>query len=61
MTWLTWLALAAVVTAFAAVTGMKARGTRHIAGTQLMAVARLALWAVVVLLAYVAFRTYSSG
>lgn len=61
MTWLGWLVLAVIVTAFAAVTGFKARGTRHVARTRLMGMARLALWAIVIILAYVAFRAYSAG
>ena len=35
MTWLTWLILAAVVTAIAAVTGIKPKGTRHVARTSI--------------------------
>ena len=36
MTWLTWLGLAVLITAIAALTGIKARGTRPVARTQLM-------------------------
>jgi len=61
MTWLGWLSLVVVVTAFAAVTGFKAKGTRPVARTHLMGMARLALWAIVIVLAYVAFRAYSAG
>src|SRR5581483_10783115 len=59
MTWYTWLIAAAILTAFAAATGIKPRGTRHVAGTQLMGVARVVLiFAVVVVLwfAYAASR-----
>jgi|HubBroStandDraft_2_1064218.scaffolds.fasta_scaffold1375468_1 hypothetical protein len=61
MTWLAWLGLAVIITAFAAVTGLKARGTRPVAHTRLMSMARLALWAIVLIVAYVAFRAYSAS
>ena len=37
MTWLGWLAIAVIIAAIAAVTGIKPSGTRHVAGTRLMA------------------------
>ena len=40
MSWFAWFALALVITVFAAVTGFKAKGTRPVAHTQLMGVAR---------------------
>ena len=43
MTWLTWLGLAVLITAIAALTGIKARGTRPVARTQLMGAARVVL------------------
>jgi hypothetical protein len=43
MTWLTWLILAVVVATIAAVTGVKPKGTRHVAHTQLLGVARAVL------------------
>ena len=43
MSWLAWLGLAVVVTALAAVTGIKPKGTRHVAHTSLMGMARLTL------------------
>ena len=43
MTWLTWLILAVVVAAVAAVTGIKPRGSRHVAHTQMLGVARAVL------------------
>jgi hypothetical protein len=61
MTWLLWLGLAAIITAGAAVTGIKPRGTRHVAHTSMMGMARLALLAFVIILAYVAFRAHSAG
>jgi hypothetical protein len=56
MTWLAWLALAVLITAVAAVTGIKPAGTRHVARTRLMGVARLALLFIIVVLMYMAYR-----
>ena len=61
MSWLTWLGLALLVTAAAAITGIKPKGTRPVALTRLMGGARLALLAVVIILAYLAFRARSGG
>jgi hypothetical protein len=56
MNWLVWLGLALVVSAVAAVTGIKSQGTRPVAGTRLMAVGRFILLLLIVLFAYLAFR-----
>jgi hypothetical protein len=61
MTWLAWLGLAVIVTAVAAVTGIKPKGTRHVARTQLMGIARLALLAIVIIFLYLALRARSGG
>ena len=61
MTWVGWLGLAVLLTAIAAVTGIKPQGTRHVSHTRLMGGARLALFALALLLAYLAFRAYSSN
>ena len=61
MTWLGWLGLAVIITAVAAVTGIKPKGTRHVAGTRLMGVARFALLIFVAICAYLAFRARSGG
>lgn len=61
MTWFAWLGLAVLVTAVAAITGIKPRGTRHVARTRLMGVARLVLLAIVIIFAYLAFRGRSGG
>jgi len=58
MTWLTWLALAVVLTAIAALTGAQPKGTRPVAGTHLMGVARVVLLLFVAICAYFAFRAY---
>ena len=56
MTWIAWLTLALLITAVAAITGLKPKGTRHVAGTRLMGVARVVLLIVSVIVAYVVFR-----
>jgi hypothetical protein len=56
MTWLTVLVVVVLIAAVAAVTGFKPKGTRHVARTRLMGVARLALLAILILFAYLAFR-----
>lgn len=61
MSWLFYFGVAVIITAFAAVTGVKARGTRHVSHTSLMAVARLALWAIAMVFAFLAIRAYSAA
>jgi hypothetical protein len=61
MTWLAWLGLAVIVTAIAAVTGLQPKGTRPVSHSRMMGMARLALLALVIILAYVAFRARSGG
>jgi hypothetical protein len=61
MNWLAWLGLAVLITAVAAITGIKPKGTRHVAHTRLMGVARLVLLALVIIFAYLAFRARSGG
>ena len=61
MSWLAWLGLAVLLTAAAAVTGIKPKGTRHVARTRLMGMARLALLALIIIFAYLAFRARSGS
>jgi hypothetical protein len=61
MGWLAWLAIALIIAAVAAVTGLQPKGGRPVARTGLMAVARLALLAVALVFAYLAFRARSGG
>jgi hypothetical protein len=61
MSWFAWLALAVLVTAAAAITGIKPKGTRHVASTRLMGMARLVLLVVVIIFAYLAFRARSGS
>ena len=56
MSWLAWLGIAVLITAIAAVTGIKPGGTRHVAGTRMMGVARVALLIIVIIVAYLFFR-----
>jgi hypothetical protein len=57
MNWLVLLCLAAIVAAVAAVTGIKAKGTRPVAHTRMMGMARFALVVLAIILVYLAFRT----
>jgi hypothetical protein len=61
MSWLAWLVIAVLITAAAAVTGIKPKGTRDVAHTRMMGMARLALLILVAIFAYLAFRARSSG
>ncbi len=56
MTWLMWLGIAVVITALAAVTGIKPKGTQHLARTRMMGMARLALLILIVACVYLAYR-----
>jgi hypothetical protein len=56
MSWLGWLGLAVFLGVLAAVTGIKPKGTRHVAGTRLMGVARFVLLIVVVIVLYLAWQ-----
>ena len=60
MTWLTWLLLAALIVAAAAVTGIKPKGTRHVANTSMMGAARVVLVIMAIIFAYAVYRG-SSG
>lgn len=59
MNWIVWLSLAVVVTAIAAVTGIKPRGTRPVAHSRLMGVGRVVLLIMIVIFAVLAFRARS--
>jgi uncharacterized membrane protein len=61
VTWLTWLLVALLVAAFAALTGIKPKGSRPVAHTRLMSVARLVLVVVVLIVVYLAFGARSGG
>ena len=61
MTWLTWLLIALLVATFAALTGIKPKGSRPVARTRLMGVARLLFVVIMLIVAYMAFRARSGG
>jgi F0F1-type ATP synthase membrane subunit a len=61
MSWLGWLGLAVIITAGAAVTGIKPKGTRHVAHTSLMGMARVVLLAALIIVGYLAFRSRTGG
>jgi hypothetical protein len=56
MNWLVWLGLAVIIAAVAAVTGVKAKGTRPVAHSRMMGAGRVALVVIVVILVYIAYR-----
>jgi uncharacterized membrane protein YozB (DUF420 family) len=59
MNWLVLLGIAAIIAAIAAVTGINPKGTRPVAHTRMMGIARLALVLLVIIFAYLAFRARS--
>jgi len=61
MNWIVWLGLAVLVTAIAAVTGIKPKGTRHVAHSRMMGMGRVFLVILVVIFAYLAFRARAGG
>ena len=61
MNWLFWLSVAVIVAGLAAVTGIKPKGTRHVAHTSMMGMARIALLVMVVIFAYIAYRASYGG
>jgi hypothetical protein len=56
MSWLVWLGLAVVLGALAAVTGIKPEGTRPVARSRLMGVARFVLLILIALVLFLAYR-----
>ena len=61
MSWLFWLAVAVLVGVVAAVTGIKPRGTRPVAHSRLMGVGRVALWILIALALWLAYRAHAGG
>ena len=59
MTWIAWLGIAVVIVGVAAVTGIKPKGTRHIAHSRMMGMGRIALVIIVVIFAYMAYRAHA--
>lgn len=60
MSWIFWLGLAVAIGIVAAVTGMKPSGTRPVARTRLMGMARFVLIVLLLLFLYLAYRGYST-
>ena len=56
MTWLFWLGLAVLLGVLAAVTGVKPKGSRPVARTQLMGIARFVLLVLIAIVLYMAYR-----
>lgn len=56
MSWLTVLWIVAAIAALAAITGIKPSGTRHVANTGLMSVARVVLGIMALVVAYLAYH-----
>ena len=59
MSWIVWLGLAVLIAGVAAVTGIKPKGTRHVAHSRMMGMGRIALVIIAVIVAYVAYRARS--
>jgi hypothetical protein len=59
--WWVWLSFAAIIAAFVATLALQPEGTRPVARTRLMVVARVALVAFVGLYVYLAYRASGSG
>jgi hypothetical protein len=56
MSWVGWLGLAVVVTVVAALTGLKPKGTRPVARSRMMGVARAILLILLAIFAFMAYR-----
>lgn len=56
MSWVIWLSVAVVIVALAAVTGIKPKGTRHVAHSRMMGAGRIALLVIAAIFAYLAYR-----
>jgi hypothetical protein len=56
MNWLALLGVAVVIVAIAAVTGVKPKGTRHVANSRMMGMGRIALVVILIIIAYAVFQ-----
>ena len=59
MSWLFWLGLAVVIGIIAAITGIKPKGTRPVAHTRLMGVARFVLLIIIAIVVFLVYRARS--
>ena len=58
MTWFTFLAIALIIAVIAAVSGVKPKGSRHVAHTRLLGMARVILVIVALIFIGMALRKY---
>ncbi len=61
MSWLFWLGLAVAIGILTAVTGIKAKGTRPVARTKMMGMARVILLILAVVFLFVGYRGCAAG
>jgi len=61
MTWFTLLGAVVLIVAVVAVLGVRGKGTRPVANTSLMGVARVVLFLMLAAAVYVAIRAHSAG
>jgi len=61
VSWIFWLGIAVLIGVVAAVTGVKPKGTRPVARSRLMGIGRLALWILVLLALWAAYRARAGG
>ena len=61
MSWLFWVGLAVTVGLLAALTGVKPKGTKPVARTQMMGIARIVLVLIVLALLFAAYRGCGAG
>jgi hypothetical protein len=61
MNWLFWLGIAVFLGVLVAVTGVKPAGTRPVARSRLMGIARFVLLIVIALILFLAYRARTGG
>ncbi|MBC8647229.1 MAG: hypothetical protein H7X85_08710 [Thermoanaerobaculia bacterium] len=61
MSWLFWVGLAVAVGLIAALTGVKPKGTKPVARTQMMGIARIILVLIVLALLFAGYRGCGAG
>lgn len=61
MSWIVWVGIAVAIGVLAAVTGAKPRGSKPVARTRLMGVARVILLLIAALFLFLALRARSGG
>lgn len=61
MTWFTFLGIALIIAVIAAISGVKPKGSRHVAHTRLLGVARVILVIIALIFIGMALRKYTQG